>query len=120
MKAKPYSVLVCGGRDYRGRTAVFEALDRLARQQNIGLIINGGATGADEFAAQWARSRAIPFLTHPADWEKHGKAAGPVRNAQMLKMWEPDFVLAFPGGRGTESMVALAEEHGFPVGRVGW
>lgn len=56
---------------------------------------------------------------YPADWEKHGKAAGPIRNALMLEEGKPDLVLAFKDGfdwqfkrGGTEHMVRIAKAAG--------
>jgi len=54
----------------------------------------------------------------------HGRAAGPVRNAQMLAEGKPDFVVAFPGGRGTADMCKQARARGVKVVEVpagnGW
>lgn len=116
-------VLVCGGRTYGyvdpmatkevramqmdQRETVFTVLDRLNVDERITLIIQGGAKGADSVAADWAKSRCIPCLTHWASWKTAPRAAGHIRNAEMLK-WEPDQVVAFPGGRGTEGMIQLA------------
>ena len=47
----------------------------------------------------------------PADWTKHGKAAGPIRNQKMLDEC-PDLVVAFPGGKGTADMVRRAMKAG--------
>jgi predicted Rossmann-fold nucleotide-binding protein len=47
---------------------------------------------------------------YPADWTKHGKSAGFVRNKQMLEEGKPDVVIAFPGGTGTAMMIKLVEE----------
>jgi hypothetical protein len=44
----------------------------------------------------------------PADWKRHGKSAGPLRNQEMLDA-APDLVIAFPGGRGTADMVRRAK-----------
>ena len=49
----------------------------------------------------------------PADWDKHGRAAGPIRNAQMARY--ADAVALFPGGRGTASMRRVAEKAGITV-----
>jgi hypothetical protein len=68
------------------------------------MIIHGGASGADRLAGEWAASRGIPVEVHPADWQKYGRAAGPIRNQQMIDR-KPDMVVAFPGGRGTADMV---------------
>jgi predicted Rossmann-fold nucleotide-binding protein len=107
-------VLVCGGRDYRDLPYVYEVLDEIHAEHGITLIIQGGCSGADEKAALWAKGRGVPCLAHYADWKKHGKAAGPIRNAAMLK-WEPNLVVAFPGGAGTASMVNIAKTASVPV-----
>lgn len=54
----------------------------------------------------------------PADWERNGRAAGPIRNRQMLD-GKPDLVIAFPGGKGTADMVAEAKRRGIAVREVG-
>ena len=65
--------------------------------------------------AEWAR---IPVKEYPADWQKHGRAAGPIRNQQMLDEGKPDLVVAFDGGRGTADMIARAEKAGVRVVRA--
>lgn len=108
-------VLVCGGRDYADRNAVFEALDEVAERHNGVRIIQGGATGADALAREWCVTRHESYMNFPADWKKHGRAAGPIRNRQMLDEGRPDVVFAFPGGRGTADMIRQAELVPVPV-----
>lgn len=100
-------VLVCGGRDYDDGGAVGATLCALNAEMGIAVIIEGGARGADRLARQWAECAGVPYLTVDADWKKYGKAAGAIRNAEMLKQ-EPTLVVAFPGGRGTADMVRRA------------
>jgi hypothetical protein len=50
-----------------------------------------------------------------ADWNTHGRAAGPIRNQRMLDEVKPELVVAFPGGRGTADMVRRAREAGVNV-----
>jgi hypothetical protein len=107
-------ILVCGGRDYNDRARLFSVLDEYA----VDLIVQGGAKGADWLAADWARSREVPCLTHPARWSANGRQAGPLRNNAMLIRWHPDEVVAFPGGPGTGHMVGLARSKGFSVREV--
>lgn len=71
-------------------------------------MIEGGANGADHFAKAWAEERGIPFRTFHANWRMYGRAAGAIRNAQMLAEGKPDLVVAFPGGPGTADMVRRA------------
>jgi hypothetical protein len=81
------------------------AMDRILKQIHkssqgpITCIIHGGARGADHMAGLWARKHDINMKQYPADWDKHGNAAGPIRNAQMLAEGFPDICVAFPGGR---------------------
>ena len=99
-------VLVCGGRDYADAATLARVLDALhAEQGPIVEIIHGAARGADTLAAGWARSRGIPIAAYPADWKRHPRAAGPIRNQQMLAEGRPDLVVAFAGGAGTADMV---------------
>jgi hypothetical protein len=97
-------VLVTGGRGFSNRTLLFASLDSLHADHAFTMIIHGGASGADRLAGEWAASRCIPVEVHPADWQKYGRAAGPIRNQRMIDR-KPDMVVAFPGGRGTADMV---------------
>jgi len=77
-------------------------------------IIAGGARGADTLAFQWALDVERPVTVVPARWRQHGKAAGHIRNQQMIDM-EPDLVVACPGGRGTTDCINRAIKAGIPV-----
>lgn len=108
----PMRLLVCGGRDYADGDAVFRALDMARAERGVALVIHGAARGADTLAARWAAARGVPAQAFPADWETHGRAAGHIRNARMLREGRPDGVIAFPGGRGTADMIRQAEAAG--------
>lgn len=121
-------VLICGGRDM-DRVAAFNWLEQYLKDElrhasgcfsglTIEKVIHGGARSADEAAGDWAKSEGIPVAACPADWKKHGKAAGPIRNREMLVVHKPDYVVALPGGKGTEDMIRRAEAFGVPVIRA--
>lgn len=110
--------LVCGGRDYSDRQKLYEVLDEMHRHKPIGLLIAGGARGADSLAADWASYRNVEKRVFRADWENEGRSAGVKRNQRMLDEGEPDLVVAFPGGRGTADMIRRAEAAKVPVVRV--
>lgn len=108
-EVKFLAVLVCGGRDYGDRAAVYGALDKINRLQPVDIVIQGGATGADYLGDKWARNREIACHREPAKWNAYGKSAGHRRNAVMATMLAnmpgAKICLAFPGGRGTENMI---------------
>lgn len=111
-----FRVLVCGGRYFNDWRAIYKGLNELGRRPT--LVIHGAASGVDDWAAKWADANKIPWLSFPAEWGKHGRAAGPIRNQQMIDDGRPDLVVAFPGGVGTADMVRRAEAAGIPVRRV--
>lgn len=112
-------VLVCGGRDFANRALVDLTLYALHAENPISAIVHGGASGADTLAKVWAYRNCVPAVDFKAHWETEGRAAGPLRNARMLKVGKPDLVVAFPGGKGTADMVQRAERAGVEVIRVG-
>jgi hypothetical protein len=108
-------IIVCGSRNFKSPAHVFRALDRLHQERPITALMQGGATGADTFAKEWAMTKPeIQRYVCKAEWDKYGHAAGPIRNARMLE-WEPDLIVAFEGGDGTADMVRKAEAAGVPV-----
>lgn len=111
-------VLVCGGRTYSNVTRVYATLDQLNRDRAIGLIVQGGAWGADRLAQVWAKERNVACRTFLLDWARYGKRAGPLRNAQMLKEANPDIVVAFAGGLGTQHMMGLARAAQVPLWQI--
>lgn len=78
-------------------------------------IINGKAKGVDNAASDWAIINHACLKEYPADWNKYGKAAGHIRNKQMLEEEKPDLVITFPGGKGTANMKQQAEKAGIEV-----
>lgn len=108
-------ILVCGGRRYADVRRVYQVLDSVHTRRGVAAVIHGCATGADSLAGQWARMRGVPEVRYPADWERHGKAAGPIRNQSMLDEARPDLVVAFPGGAGTADLMTRARQGGVRV-----
>jgi predicted Rossmann-fold nucleotide-binding protein len=112
-------VLVCGGRGYDDYATVERVLGEIHAATPITVIIEGGATGADQLAFRWAAiGNRCGTETHAANWQDHGRAAGPIRNATMLREGRPDLVVAFPGGRGTADMIKRAKAAGVRVVKV--
>ena len=121
-------VLVCGGRNFawqiKGKPAaqvteewqsLWDTLDEINENEGIDVIIHGNAKGADQTSGEWASERVIRAEEYPAKWNVHGRAAGPIRNQQMLDKGKPDLVVAFKGGVGTAGMVSIAKKAGIEV-----
>lgn len=108
-------VLVCGGRDFDDAELVERTLCALRPAPSV--IIHGGARGADHLGALWGEHFASAE-TYLPDWQRHGRAAGPLRNQRMIDEGKPDLVVAFPGGRGTADMVRRAKVAGIEVREV--
>lgn len=115
-------VIVCGGRGYSDRKRIREVLAEYIpadRRVELPTIVHGGARGADKLAGDEAMREGFWVETHPANWKRHGKGAGPLRNEEMARMGA-DLCIAFPGSTGTKDMVHRAEAHGIPVRKVDW
>lgn len=110
-------VLVTGGRDYVDIEQAWSVLDGVHQRSGIARVIHGKARGLDTICGRWAHARGVPEHACPANWDRHGLAAGFRRNQAMLDLG-PDILIAFAGGRGTADMVARAEKRHLPILRV--
>jgi hypothetical protein len=107
-------LVVTGGRDYSDTARAFAVLDELHARKSVTVIIQGEARGLDARAKNWAYRRGIPCASFAAQWDLHGKAAGGIRNQQMIDEGKPDYGLVFPGGTGTADMKARLVASGIP------
>lgn len=110
-------VLVCGDRFWKGGIAPISAV--LEKYPAGTVVIHGAAAGADYFAGIAAERLGFEVEPYPADWDKYGRAAGPVRNSLMLSQGRPTEVHAFHNdfehSKGTKDMVQKARRAGIPV-----
>jgi hypothetical protein len=123
-------VLVCGSRTFNDKKLLYNTLDQFCVDRELQsepdeygnwlptgiIIIEGKAKGADLLAGDWAIVNWVPLEEYPAEWDKYGRAAGPIRNQQMLDTGI-DVVIAFPVGetRGTQHMMDIARKAGVEV-----
>lgn len=113
--AKQFRILVCGGRHYDDAERLIENLEGIAGTVDSSkqlVLIHGAARGADSIAESWAQWRGLKIMRFPADWKRYGRAAGHIRNTEMLESGCPDLVVAAPGGAGTANMVTQAHKFG--------
>jgi hypothetical protein len=128
-------ILLTGSRDWDDRRAIYDALERIVSDHALHYepdeygnylpdpdkitVVHGACpTGADEWANQWAISNCDMRLVeqHPADWERYGKRAGPIRNQEMVDLGA-DLCIAFirNGSRGATHTAQQAAKAGIPT-----
>jgi len=114
-------VIVCGSRTFDDEALLGRTLDRLTAKLDKRklVIISGHAKGADRMAEAWAgRHVGVTVEVYHPDWGRHGRAAGPRRNAEMAEAAGPKGAcIAFWDGvsPGTKSMIDIARRRGLKV-----
>jgi hypothetical protein len=81
----------------------------------ITTVLSGAARGVDRLGERWAVEHGVPITRFPADWAKHGKAAGMIRNREMADNAEALVALWDGQSRGTLSMIGIARRMGLFV-----
>lgn len=109
----PMKVIVAGSRSIDNYDLIEECI------QESGFIVNevvsGGAKGVDRVGEAWAAAHRIAITRFPADWETHGKAAGPIRNGLMADYADALIAIWDGESRGTKNMIKTAERAGLPI-----
>jgi len=92
-----------------------QVIQALALKAPDTVVVSGGAKGVDTWAVESAQKYGLKVEVYPADWEKHGKGAGFIRNTQIVE--GSDSVLAFWDliSRGTMDTVRKAQTQGKKV-----
>lgn len=116
---QPFRLLVTGSRTWDDTRAVEHTLAVILARHPEGVLLVHGACprGADAIAAAYAgRTAGYHIEAHPADWHRHGRAAGQLRNAEMIALGA-DGCIAFLHGAspGTTATIRLARAAGIPV-----
>lgn len=107
-------VIIAGSRDLpNGMARVEKAIERAGFK--ITEVVSGNAPGVDRLGEFWAKTWNIPCTVMPADWEKHPKTAGTLRNTAMANY--ADALIAVWDGisPGTKNMIRQAREKGLKV-----
>ncbi len=115
------AVIICGSRSLNDTIGIMQVIQSLPVGTHV---ITGGAPGADSIAHQLATARKreqgdVTTEVIHADWNTHGRSAGPRRNGEMLRRlleFDERHVYAFPtGGPGTRNMIDQARRAGVEV-----
>ena len=107
-----------GSRTWHDKDKIREVISEFYEKNSDLVVISGGAPGADNLSVEVAKELGIPTIKYYANWAKWGKAAGPIRNSEMLRDGEPDAVVAFrkgPVSIGTDDCINEARKLGIIV-----
>ena len=81
-------------------------------------VVCGMAPGVDDCGLKWALLHGKSLIEFPADWEAHGKAAGPIRNKEMAQYGDALLLIWDGKSRGSANMKLEMEKLGKPVYEV--
>lgn len=113
-------ILVTGSRDWDNALPIMDAIVNIAIPPEAWTLVSGACpTGADRIAEDFAEGLGLTVERHPADWNKHGKRAGFLRNAEMVKLGA-DICIAFikDHSKGATMTASLAETAGIETYRT--
>lgn len=110
---------IVGSREFNDYVKFCKIMEfiKITYLKNIVGIVSGGANGIDSMAEKWAKENSLQLKVFHADWKKYGKAAGPIRNQQIVDFMhrmvaipkiEPDGSYS----KGTANSIKLAEKAG--------
>lgn len=108
-------LIIAGGRGFEDKDLMHETLRQFYGILFAEFVLGMCSTGADRLALEYAQSRGRKIHRFPADWEKNGKKAGPIRNEEMAKF--ADVLVAFWDGesKGTRDMINRALKYNCEV-----
>jgi len=103
-------IIIAGGRDFNDIELLLNSILPILNGDTNVEIVSGGANGADRLGEQFAESFELPISKFPANWNKHGKAAGPIRNLEMAK-YSDELIVFWDGkSKGTKNMIDTASK----------
>lgn len=115
--SKEYRLVVAGCRDYNDYSVASVEIEKHIKKCDANcsvIIVSGCAEGADKLGERYATEHHLNIERYPAEWDKYGKSAGPIRNERMAEV--ADGVLVFWDGksRGTKNMIENAKKANKP------
>lgn len=100
---------IVGSRDYPNKSRVIQFVNSLPLDT---VVVSGGARGVDTWAEEAALARGMEVVAILPDWETYGRAAGMIRNKEIVRL--SDKVVAFHDGtsKGTANTIKVAQGEG--------
>lgn len=114
-----YKLAIVGSRHLNYQHVDYKELIKLTdvfeRNYKKLCIVSGGARGIDTLAEAFAKSRSSSFVVFPADWDKHGHAAGPIRNKEIEDFCDGCLAIWDLKSKGTAHTISLFQASNKPV-----
>ena len=120
-------IIICGGRHFDDYETLEKVVDKVISELKLTSqeieIVSGNCQGTDLLGELYAEKHELKCTVFPAKWKKFGKAAGPIRNSEMIDYIsdsENPIVIAFvsPNSKGTMDTVNKAVKAGFTVYKI--
>ena len=112
-------VALVGGRDVEDFAFVLDRFEEVLLKEGLHKyqveIVSGGAKGVDSIAKRIASLYGIAFKEFPAEWDRYGKKAGPIRNSKIVENADVVVAIPSPSSKGTWDTVRKAEKRGLKV-----
>lgn len=105
--------IIAGSRSIADPETVAAAVE--ASGFEIAEVVSGCCRGVDKLGEKWAEDRGLPVKRFLANWGKHGKSAGPIRNREMAEYADALIAIWDGKSRGTANMIEEAEKRGLKV-----
>lgn len=101
-------IIIAGSRGLRDELDIRKRLNSITSKftMKIEEVVSGRAVGPDQIGEAWAKFNKIPIKEMPAEWNKHGKRAGPIRNREMAEYADACIVFWDGVSPGTRNMIA--------------
>jgi hypothetical protein len=110
-----YQILVSGSLSFDNYDLLCATLDRLLAEKENVVIVSGGAKGAELLGERYAEERGLGLKQFPADWDRYGRGAKVIRNAQLIDAAEHAVFFWDGKSKGTADAIGKAEAKGIPV-----
>jgi hypothetical protein len=111
-------VIIAGSRKLPAGTdwrTVHTMIDCMAEGIDISEVVCGCAIGVDDIGRRWAEDHGITVVEFPANWDLHGRSAGPIRN-RLMADYADSLIAVWDGeSKGTQNMIDTMKKLGKTV-----
>ena len=107
-------VIICGGRNITDPNLLMQLW--ASSKIEIDEVVSGACrTGVDKMGEELAYDFDLPIKRFPANWNIHGKAAGPIRNELMARYATHMLIIWDGKSRGSGDMLRRGKKHGLRI-----